>query len=188
MNWTDLLLLAVGLSMDAFAVSVCKGLSLKKVSFGAMALVGLWFGAFQMGMPLIGYFLGSTVAHLIEGVDHWIVFILLGLIGGNMLREALWGGEEEVDASLSFRQMLPLAVATSIDALAAGASMAMMGGVSVFRDTAVIGLVTFCLSALGVRAGALFGARFEKAAKAAGGIILILLGVKILLEHLGVLQ
>ena len=176
MNWTDLLLLAVGLSMDAFAVSVCKGLSLRKVSLGAMALVGLWFGAFQMGM------------HLIENVDHWIVFILLGLIGGNMLREALRGGEEKVDASLSFREMLPLAVATSIDALAAGASMAMMGGVRILRDTGVIGLVTFCLSALGVRAGALFGARFERAAKAAGGIILILLGVKILLEHLGVLQ
>ena len=171
MNWMDLMLLAVGLSMDAFAVSVCKGLSLKKVSPGQMALVGLWFGAFQMGMPLIGYFLGTTVAGSIESVDHWIVFILLGLIGGNMLREAFRGGEEDVDASL-----------------AAGASMAMMGGVSVFRDTAVIGLVTFCLSALGVRAGALFGSRFEKAAKIAGGIILILLGVKILLEHLGVLS
>ncbi|MBQ7182804.1 MAG: manganese efflux pump [Clostridia bacterium] len=188
MNWMDLMLLAVGLSMDAFAVSVCKGLSLKKVSPGQMALVGLWFGAFQMGMPLIGYFLGTTVAGSIESVDHWIVFILLGLIGGNMLREAFRGGEEDVDASLSFKKMLPLAVATSIDALAAGASMAMMGDVSVFRDTAVIGLVTFCLSALGVRAGALFGSRFEKAAKIAGGIILILLGVKILLEHLGVLS
>ena len=188
MSLIELLLVAVGLSMDAFSVAVCKGLALRRVKPRHMAIVGAWFGGFQALMPLIGYFLGTTVAGSIESVDHWIVFILLGLIGGNMLREAFRGGEEDVDASLSFKKMLPLAVATSIDALAAGASMAMMGGVSVFRDTAVIGLVTFCLSALGVRAGALFGSRFEKAAKIAGGIILILLGVKILLEHLGVLS
>ncbi len=187
MNWIDLLLLAVGLSMDAFAVAVCKGLSLKSIRLSAMARVGLWFGAFQMGMPIIGYYVGSAVAQRIDRYDHWVILALLALIGGNMLREALWGEEEKVDASLTARKMLPLAVATSIDALAAGVSMAMMPGLNIWGSTAVIGLVTFALSAAGVRAGALFGSRFEKPAKIAGGVILILLGIKILLEHLGVL-
>ena len=187
MNITDLMLLAVGLSMDAFAVAICKGLSLKKVTAGEMALVGLWFGAFQMGMPLVGYFAGSVVAEKVASVDHWVIFILLALIGGNMVREALWGQEEDVNASLSPREMLPLAVATSIDALAAGASMAMMEGISIFRDTGIIGMTTFVISALGVWVGALFGGRFEKTAKVLGGVILIGLGLKILLEHLGVI-
>ena len=187
MNFISLLMLAVGLSMDAFAVAVCKGLALKKITFRHALIVGLWFGAFQMGMPILGFFAGSTVTQSVAAVDHWVIFALLGLIGGNMIREALSGGEEDVDASLSPRKMLPLAVATSIDALAAGASMAMMADTAVFRDAGVIGLVTFTLSALGVKVGARFGARYERAAKITGGVILILLGIKILLEHMGAL-
>ena len=172
----ELFLLAVGLSMDAFAVSVCKGLAMKKATLKAEATCGLWFGGFQMLMPVTGFFLGSLFAEAIEAFDHWVAFGLLVIIGINMLKEALEkedesGDDPEKDADLSVRTMFLMAVATSIDALAA----------------AFIGICTCLLSALGVKIGNVFGSRYEKKAEFAGGVILILLGVKILLEHLGVL-
>ena len=189
MGLGELLLLAVGVSMDAFAVSVCKGLAMKKVTLKEGMICGVWFGGFQALMPLIGFFLGSLFADAIEAVDHWVAFGLLGLIGGNMLREALSKEEEEEahGADLSVKTMFVMAVATSIDALAIGISLAMAGGVNIFAAVCFIGLTTCILSAIGVKVGNLFGSRFEKKAEAAGGIILILLGLKILLEHLGIL-
>ena len=182
-----MLLLGVGLSMDAFAVSVCKGLAMRETKWKAPLICGAWFGGFQALMPLAGYFLGSLFAQAIAAFDHWVAFGLLALIGGNMLREALSQEEEAADGDLSFGTMLVMALATSIDALAVGISLAMAGEVNIFLAVAIIGATTFCLSALGVKVGAIFGSRYEKKAEAAGGIILILLGVKILLEHLGVL-
>lgn len=188
MGFGELFLLAVGLSMDAFAVSICKGLSMKKATLKAQAVCGAWFGGFQALMPLIGFFLGTLFAGAIEAIDHWVAFGLLGIIGINMLREALSKEEEETaDADLSCKAMLIMAVATSIDALAVGISLAMAGNVNIWAAIALIGVTTFALSAVGVKIGNVFGSRFEKKAQAAGGIILIFLGIKILLEHLGVL-
>ena len=187
MNFVDLLLLGVGLSMDAFAVSVCKGLATRRPSLKNMAACGLWFGGFQALMPLIGFYLGSLFAGAIEAVDHWVALILLVVIGLNMIREAVSGEEEHADADFSFRTMLTMAIATSIDALAVGISLAMSGGVNIWAAVAIIGVTTCLLSMLGVKIGAVFGDRFEKKAQIAGGVILILLGLKILLEHLGVL-
>lgn len=189
MGIAELLLLAVGLSMDAFAVSICKGLSMKKADFRAQAICGAWFGGFQALMPLIGFFLGTLFAEAIEAFDHWVAFILLGLIGVNMLREAFRKDCdcEEHDADLSVKTMFVMAVATSIDALAVGISLAMAGNVNIFVAVLLIGLITFLLSAVGVKVGNVFGSRYEKKAQFAGGCILILLGVKILLEHLGIL-
>ena len=181
----ELLVLAVGLSMDAFAVSVCKGLALRKVTLGHCCIAGLWFGLFQALMPLLGYLLGSQFADQITAVDHWIAFILLGLIGTNMIREAAAGGEEQND-SMSFRVMLLLAIATSIDALAVGVTFALLT-IRIIPAVCTIGVITFLLSAAGVKLGSLFGARWGSRAEFAGGVILILLGTKILLEHLGVL-
>ena len=189
MGFLELLLLAVGLSMDAFAVSVCKGLSMKKADMKAGAVCGIWFGGFQALMPLIGYFLGTMFAGAIKSVDHWIAFALLAIIGVNMLKEA-FSKEcdcESHDADLSVKTMFIMAVATSIDALAVGISLAMTGNVNIFTAVALIGVITFALSVAGVKIGNVFGSRFEKKAQAAGGIILVLLGLKILLEHLGVL-
>lgn len=188
----ELFLLAVGLSMDAFAVSVCKGLAMKKVTLKAEATCGLWFGGFQMLMPVTGFFLGSLFAEAIEAFDHWVAFGLLVIIGINMLKEALEkedesGDDPEKDADLSVRTMFLMAVATSIDALAVGISLAMVGSVNIWLAAAFIGICTCLLSALGVKIGNLFGSQYEKKAEFAGGVILILLGVKILLEHLGVL-
>ena len=181
----ELLLLAVGLSMDAFAVSVCKGLALRRATFKAEFTCGVWFGGFQALMPLIGFFLGTLFATAIQVVDHWIAFGLLAIIGVNMLKEAL-SKEEACDcggnADLSVKTMFIMAVATSIDALAVGISLAMVGNVNIFFAVTLIGICTCLLSMLGV-----FGSRFESKAEIAGGIILIALGVKILLEHLGVL-
>ena len=184
-----LILLAVGLSMDAFAVSVCKGLAMPKATVKAGVVCGAWFGGFQALMPLIGYYLGTVFAGAIEAVDHWVAFGLLAIIGINMLKEAFSTCSEceEHDGDLSFKTMLVMAVATSIDALAVGISLAMAGDVNIFLAVALIGAITFCLSALGVKIGNVFGSRFEKKAQIAGGVILILLGVKILLEHMGVL-
>ena len=186
----ELLLLAVGLSMDAFAVSVCKGLSLRKATFRAELTCGIWFGGFQALMPLIGFFLGTLFAVAIQAVDHWIAFGLLAIIGANMLKEAL-SQEEECDcggsADLSVKTMFVMAVATSIDALAVGISLAMVGNVDIFFAVTLIGICTCTLSMLGVKIGNVFGSRFESKAEIAGGVILIALGVKILLEHLGVL-
>ena len=187
MNFAELLLLGVGLSMDAFAVSVCKGLATRRPSLKNMAACGLWFGGFQALMPLIGFYLGSLFAEAIEAVDHWVAFVLLAVIGLNMIREAVSGETEQADADFSFRTMLTMAIATSIDALAVGISLAMSGGVNIWAAVAIIGVTTCLLSMLGVKLGAVFGDRFEKKAQIAGGVILILLGLKILLEHLGVL-
>ena len=190
MGFVELLLLAVGLSMDAFAVSICKGLSMKKATLKAQAVCGVWFGGFQALMPLIGYFLGTLFAEAIEAFDHWVAFLLLAVIGVNMLKEAFSKEEEgsgEENADLAPKTMLVMAIATSIDALAVGISLAMAGNVNIFLAVALIGVVTFLMSAMGVKIGNVFGSRYEKTAQAAGGIILILLGVKILLEHLGVL-
>ena len=186
----ELLLFAVGLSMDACAVSICKGLAMKKATLKEGAICGAWFGGFQALMPLIGFFLGALFAKAIEAIDHWIAFVLLAFIGFNMLKEAFSKCdecEENGGADLSFKTMLVMAVATSIDALMVGVTFAMAGDVNIYLAVALIGIVTFTLSCVGVKIGNVFGSRFEKKAQAAGGIILILLGLKILLEHLGVL-
>ena len=188
MEFVELFLLAVGLSMDAFAVSVCKGLFMKRATVRAQLTCGVWFGGFQALMPLIGYFLGTLFIDAIQTFDHWIAFALLVIIGVNMLREALSGEEDgDTDADLSVITMFVLAVATSIDALAVGISLAMAGNVNILQAVLLIGVTTFALSALGVKVGNLFGSRYEKRAEIVGGVILILLGVKILLEHLGVI-
>ena len=189
MGFLELFLLAVGLSMDAFAVSVCKGLGMKKATLKGAMTCGVWFGGFQALMPLIGFFLGALFAEAIEAFDHWVAFGLLVLIGVNMLREAFGGDECECcgDADLSVKTMFVMAVATSIDALAVGISLAMAGDVNIFAAVIFIGLTTCILSAIGVKVGNIFGSRYEHKAEAVGGIILILLGIKILLEHLGVL-
>ena len=189
MGILELAILAVGLAMDAFAVSICKGLALKKTNLRHMSVVGLWFGGFQALMPLIGFFLGSMFADKIQAFDHWVAFGLLALIGGNMLREALGGEEDECEDcenSLTVKAMLPMAIATSIDALAVGISLAVVNA-NIWVSVAFIGVVTFLLSGAGVKIGSIFGARFEKKAQLFGGVLLILLGLKILLEHLGVL-
>ena len=188
MGIIELFILAVGLSMDAFAVSVCKGLAMKKAPAKAMVLCGAWFGGFQALMPLIGFFLGTLFIDAISAIDHWIAFALLALIGVNMLREALGKDEgEQTDADLSVRTMFVMAVATSIDALAVGISLAMAGVGNIYLAVLLIGATTFVLSAVGVKVGSVFGSKYEKKAEIVGGVILILLGVKILLEHLGVL-
>ena len=189
MGFWELLLLAVGLSMDAFAVSICKGLAAKRASLKNMLLCGLWFGGFQALMPLVGYYLGSLFTDVIKAVDHWVAFVLLVLIGANMIREACSKKEEDAaeEADFSFRTMLVMAVATSIDALAVGISLAMAGNVNIWTSILLIGVTTCLLSMIGVKVGSIFGDRFEKKAELAGGVILIVLGIKILLEHLGVL-
>ena len=190
MGFIELFLLGVGLSMDAFAVSVCKGLAMKKATLKSQMTCGLWFGGFQALMPLIGFFLGAMFADAIKSFDHWIAFGLLALIGANMLKEAL---EKECDcceehnADMSVKTMFVLAVATSIDALAVGISLAMAGDVNIWAAIALIGVTTCGLSALGVKIGNIFGSRYEKKAEFTGGVILILLGLKILLEHMGII-
>ena len=188
MGLWELFILAVGLSMDAFAVAICKGLSVRKLELRHCVITGLWFGVFQAIMPLIGYLLGTQFASYITSVDHWIAFVLLVLIGINMIRESLGKDEEEehLDASFGFRAMLPLAVATSIDALAVGVTFAFLG-VNIIPAVSFIGSTTFVLSALGVWIGNVFGSRFKKTAERIGGAVLIIIGIKILLEHLGIL-
>ena len=168
---------------DACAVAICKGLALRKVSAKQMLTVGLWFGGFQGLMPLLGYLLASLFADFIRSVDHWVAFALLGFIGVNMIREALSKEEEEADPSLSFKTMLVMAIATSIDAMAVGISFAFLD-VQIVPAVTLIGVITFALSALGVKLGAAFGCRFKSKAELAGGVILISLGLKILIEHL----
>ncbi len=190
MGSVELILLAVGLSMDAFAVSICKGLAMKKADGRSMAICGAWFGGFQALMPLIGYFLGNLFANGIKAFDHWVAFGLLTFIGINMLKEA-WSKEEACDLNsnndLSVKNMFVMAVATSIDALAVGISLAMAGNVNIITAVFLIGIITFSFSAAGVKIGNIFGCKFEKKAQLAGGCILIFLGTKILLEHLGYL-
>lgn len=188
MDLFTLFLLAVGLSMDAFAVSICKGLAMKKISFKQAGIVGLWFGGFQALMPAIGYLLGTTFASFVNIIADWIAFLLLAFIGGNMIKEALSGDEEEADASLAPKKMLVLAVATSIDAFAVGVSFACLEiGSLIIPAVLFIGVITFVLSMVGVKVGNVFGTKYKAKAEIAGGIILILLGVKIILEHFGVL-
>ena len=186
MGLIELFLIAVGLSMDAFAVSVCKGLAMPKCTFKKAAIVGLWFGGFQALMPAIGYVLGAQFQETIASIDHWIAFVLLALIGGNMIHEALDNDEEEADASLDVKTMFLLAVATSIDALAIGITFAFLK-VNIIPAVCFIGIVTFIISFAGVKIGNVFGARYKNKAEIVGGIILILLCLKILLEHLGFL-
>lgn len=186
MSLIEIFLLAFALSMDAFAVSVCKGLATSKLKFKQMCIVGAWFGGFQALMPSLGYLLGSTFEKYITRFDHWIAFILLALLGANMIREALSGEEEKVDASYSFKPMLLMAIATSIDALAAGITLSTLQ-VNILLSAGLIGCTTFVISAVGVRVGNVFGSRFKRPAEIVGGVILILLGIKILLEHLGIL-
>ena len=185
MSIIELFIIAVGLSMDAFAVSVCKGLSVSRAKKSHLIITGLYFGGFQALMPLIGYLLGVNFRHMITSVDHWIAFILLALIGVNMIREAR-EESEELDASFSVKAMLPLAIATSIDALAVGITFAFLH-VQIVPAITFIGVTTFILSVIGVKIGNLFGAKYKSYAEIAGGIVLILLGTKILLEHLGFL-
>lgn len=186
MGLIELFLIAVGLSMDAFAVSVCKGLAMPKCTFKKAAIVGLWFGGFQALMPAIGYVLGAQFQETIASIDHWIAFVLLALIGGNMIHEALDNDEEEADASLDVKTMFLLAVATSIDALAIGITFAFLK-VNIIPAVCFIGIVTFIISFAGVKIGNVFGARYKNKAEIVGGVILILLGLKILLEHLSFL-
>lgn len=182
MSLVDLFLIAIGLSMDAFAVAICKGLSVKKAEIKQGVIVGLYFGGFQAGMPLIGYLIGSNFADYIEKFDHWIAFVLLGVIGINMIRESREEGEE-LNASFGLKAMLPMAVATSIDALAVGVSFAFMK-VEIGWAVSFIGVITFTLSAIGVKIGNHFGAKYKSKAELFGGVVLIILGVKILVEHL----
>ena len=186
MAFWELMLLAVGLSMDAFAVAICKGLAMDKVTLQRAAVVGLWFGGFQGLMPLLGWLLGSRFAAYITAVDHWIAFALLVLLGINMIREARCPDEDDTNASLAFRVMLPMAVATSIDALAVGVTFAFLR-VDIGPAVGFIGLTTLLLSAAGVWVGGVFGARWKSGAELCGGLALILMGCKILLEHLNIL-
>ncbi|MBE6587501.1 MAG: manganese efflux pump [Ruminococcaceae bacterium] len=192
MGLIEVLILAVGLSMDAFAVSVCKGLAMCRVKLKNACIVGLWFGAFQALMPLLGYFLGSRFQVYIEAVDHWVALTLLALIGLNMIREALFGGEEKCDCSVRARDMIAPAFATSIDALVVGIAMAMAEGsgegLNVFISVGIIGIVTFLLCVIGVKIGGIFGAKYKKTAEVVGGVILILIGVKTVLEHTGIIN
>lgn len=186
MSTWELFIIAVGLSMDAFAISICKGLSVQRVSLRHAACAGLWFGGFQALMPFLGWLLGVQFQTVIERFDHWIAFVLLVVLGINMIREARGDEEDCSDSSFVWRVMLPLAVATSIDALAVGVTFAFLR-VDILPAVLFIGVVTFLFSAVGVRLGSVFGRRYETIAQIFGGAILILMGCKILLEHLGIL-
>ncbi len=188
MGIIELFILAVGLSMDACAVSICKGLATGNVKPKHMAITGLWFGGFQALMPLIGYFLGKSFEKYVTAVDHWIAFILLGAIGINMIKEAFSKEESEGDCDFGCKTMFVMAVATSIDALAVGITFALLPDVDIIAAVSFIGIITFTLSALGVKVGSVFGAKYKSKAQLAGGVILVLMGIKILLEHLGVLN
>ncbi len=186
MSLLELFITAVGLSMDAMAVSICKGLSARCLKIRHALITGLYFGGFQALMPLIGYFLARRFESYVTDFDHWIAFVLLSIIGGNMIKES-FGQAEEVCASFGPRAMLPMAVATSIDALAMGITFAFLG-VNIWAAVTFIGVITFALSAVGVWIGHLFGSKFKSKAELIGGIVLILMGLKILFEHLGVLD
>ena len=187
MSLIELFLIAVGLSMDAFAVAVCKGLAMPKMSWKGAAIVGLYFGGFQALMPFLGYLLGAGFKDAISAYDHWVAFILLALIGGNMIRESREDEEESLDASLSFRSMGLVGIASSIDAVAVGVTLAFLD-VPILSSVCFIGVVTFCLSLVGVKAGNVFGCKYKSKAEFVGGLVLILIGLKILLEHMGVIN
>ena len=192
MSFIELFLIGVGLSMDAFAAAICQGLFMTRIKWGHALTVGLYFGGFQALMPFIGWMLGSQFADRIQQYDHWIAFILLVLIGGNMIREALSGDEEdaaqaETDLRLDHKKLFLMAIATSIDALAIGVTFAFLE-TAILPAIGIIGCTTFCISVAGVAVGCWFGARYKKRAEITGGVILVLLGCKILLEHLGLLS
>ena len=186
MDLLTLLTRAVGLAMDAFAVSICKGLAMREKVLKKGIIVGLWFGGFQALMPTIGFFLGTQFKDQITSIDHWIAFVLLGLIGINMVKEALSNDEEQADDSIAVKEMFMLAVATSIDALAVGITFAFLN-VHIVSAASMIGVCTFLISFVGVKIGNIFGTKYKSKAELAGGIILILLGFKILFEHLHIL-
>ena len=188
MSILEILLLGIGLSMDAFAVSICKGLSTKKLQIKHYLIIGAWFGGFQALMPTIGYFLGSTFEQYITAFDHWVAFVLLAAIGANMIKESFSKEESETNSSFALKTMLLMALATSIDALAVGITFALLPDVNVPLAVCLIGVTTFVCSAAGLKVGNLFGLRYKAKAELAGGIILILIGLKILLEHLGVIS
>lgn len=185
MSIIELFILAVGLSMDAFAVSICKGLSLRKIKVKHMCIAGAWFGGFQALMPLIGYFLGSFFTDMITTYSHWIAFALLLLLGSNMIKESL-GEEEDVDSNMDAKNMFLLAIATSIDALVVGVTFAFLQ-VDIIPAVSFIGIVTFICSAIGVKVGSIFGSKYKSKAEFSGGIILILIGIKLLLDGIGIL-
>lgn len=188
MRISELIIVAVALSMDAFAVSVCKGLSTRSLKWKHFLIVGLWFGGFQALMPTLGYLLGSVFESYITAFDHWIAFGLLVIIGGNMIKESFSKDDGESDSSFGFTAMLILAVATSIDALAIGVTYALLPDVNIVLAVSFIGAITFFVSAVGLKVGNVFGARYKSKAELVGGIILVLMGIKILLEHLGVIN
>ena len=183
MNVIEILLISIGLAMDAFAVSICKGLQLTKMDWDKATIVGLYFGSFQALMPTIGYFLGTTFENLVTKIDHWIVFILLIFIGTNMIKESLSKSEKNINNKVNFKTMILLAFATSIDALAVGITFAFLN-VNLILSITLIGITTFILSIIGVKIGNKFGSKYKQKAEIIGGIILILIGLKILLEHL----
>lgn len=187
MGFFEIVMIAVGLSMDAFAVAICKGLASKKAKIKNMFTVGAWFGAFQAIMPTVGYYLGSSFEKYIRSVDHWVAFVLLSMIGINMIRES-FSKEEEANDDMSFATMLLLAVATSIDALAVGISFAFLGIKSIPETVCLIGIITFVLSCIGYCVGNRFGSKYKSRAELIGGIILIIIGLKILLEHMGIIN
>ena len=186
MEVTELLLLSVGLAMDAFAVSICKGISMKKMNWKKAIIIGIYFGGFQALMPTIGFFLGSAFQSLITNIDHWIAFILLAIIGGGMIKESFEEDSENRNDDVSFKTMILLAIATSIDALAVGITFAFLN-VNLILAVSLIGIITFIIAVLGTKIGNRFGDKYERKAEIVGGVILILLGLKILLEHLGII-
>lgn len=186
MNFLEMVFIAIGLAMDAFAVAVCKGLSFKKINIKNSVIIGFYFGFFQSLMPIIGYFLGISFEEVVTKVDHWVAFFLLAVIGYNMLKEIGEKGSDSFDDRLDFKSMFPLAVATSIDALAIGITFAFLK-VNIVSSSLLIGIITFVLSVIGVFIGNKFGNKYEKKAQFVGGVILIFMGVKILFEHLGIL-
>ena len=187
MGAIEILLISIGLAMDAFAVSVCKGLAMKKMSWKKAIIIGLYFGIFQAVMPVIGYFLGTTFERFITNVDHWVAFILLVGIGINMVKEAFDKESENRNDNVDMKTMLVLSIATSIDALAIGITFACLK-IHIVMPVITIGLITFIISVIGVKIGNRFGDKYEKKAEIMGGVILILLGIKILLEHLGIIN
>ena len=187
MGIVEIILVSISLAMDAFAVSICKGLSMKKMNWKKALIIGGYFGIFQALMPTIGFFLGTGFSSLVTNVDHWIVFILLLFIGGNMIKESFSEDDCHNNDSIDFKTMLILAIATSIDALAVGITFAFLE-VNVVLAFSLIGIITFALCVLGVKIGNRFGNKYESKAELAGGIILLLIGIKILLEHLNVIS
>ena len=186
MVFIELIILSFGLAMDAFAVAVCKGLSMKKMSWKKAYIIGLYFGFFQAIMPVIGYLLGINFQDKIINIDHWIAFLLLGAIGINMIKESISKESDKQNDSIKFKDMLILGVATSIDALAVGITFAFLR-VNILLAISLIGIITFVISVAGVKIGNIFGDRYEKKAELSGGVILIVLGIKILLDHLNIL-